>query len=185
MADKTQPDGTVSPSQLVLLGAITGAHGIRGEVKLASFTDPPDNIGTYGPLASTDGKSFVIEQLRFLKGASFAAKLAGVADRDAAEALRGTQLFVDRARLPEPDEDEWYHDDLIGLAAETETGERLGEVVAIYDFGAGDLIEIGRRGEKGTTLLPFTKACVPVVDVPGGRVVVALPEEIGDEPEPS
>jgi 16S rRNA processing protein RimM len=185
MADKTQADETAPSPQLVLLGAITGAHGIRGEVRLASFTDPPDNIGTYGPLASADGRRFVIERLRSLKGTSFAATLVGVTDRNAAEALRGTQLFIDRALLPEPDQDEWYHDDLIGLVAEIETGERIGEIVAVYDFGAGDLIEIGQRGEKGTTLIPFTKDCVPVVDVPGGRIVVALPEEIGDEPEPS
>jgi 16S rRNA processing protein RimM len=169
----------------VLLGAVAGAHGIRGEVKLVSFADPPDNIAAYGPLTSGDGQRFIIERLRALKGSTFAATLMGVTDRNGAERLKGAQLFVDRAALPQPAEEEWYHDDLIGLAAETETGERLGEVVAIYDFGAGDLIEIGRRGEKGTTLLPFTKACVPVVDVPGGRVVVALPEEIGDEPEPS
>ena len=185
MADKTRPDDAAPDPQLVLLGAIAGAHGIRGEVKLVSFTDPPDNIAAYGPLVTADGRRFVIERLRLLKGTSFAATLEGVTDRNMSERLKGTQLFIDRAILPKPEEDEWYHSDLIGLAAETESGERLGEVVAIHDFGAGDLIEIRWRGEKGTTFLPFTKECVPVVDIGGARVIVAPPEEIGDEPEPS
>jgi 16S rRNA processing protein RimM len=185
MADKTRPDDAAPDPQLVLLGAVAGAHGIRGEVKLVSFTDPPDNIAAYGPLSTASGHSFVIERLRPLKGNSFAVTLKGVTDRNTAEGLKSTQLFVARAALPEPDEDEWYHGDLIGLSAETESGERLGEIVAVHDFGAGDLIEVGKRGEKGTVLVPFTKECVPVIDVRGGRVVIVPPEEIGDESEPS
>lgn len=185
MADKTRSDDVASNPQLVLLGAIAGAHGIRGEVKLVSFTDPPDNIAAYGPLTAGNGRRFVLERLRLLKGASFAATLEGVRDRNEAERLKSMQLYVDRAALPEPDEEEWYHGDLIGLAVEDQCGERFGEVVAVHDFGAGDLIEIGRREVKGTTFLPFTRDCVPVVDIAGRRIIVVLPEEIGDEPEPS
>jgi 16S rRNA processing protein RimM len=165
----------------VLLGRISGAHGIRGEVKVTSFTAPPENIAGYGSLTDASGRRFEIARFRVIKDASLAVLFHGVADRNAAEALKGTELYVDRTQLPEPDEDEWYYRDLIGLTAWTEAGEIAGEVVALQEFGAGDLIEIRPPDRKPTLLLPFTKAAVPVVDVKAGRIVVVLPEEIDDD----
>ncbi len=173
----TEPKESNAGSDLVLLGRILGAHGIRGEVKINSFTDPPDNIAAYGALSDGRGGRFVIEGLRPLKNMAVAARLAGIFDRNAAEALKGTDLYVARASLPAPDEDEWYYADLIGLTAVSPANDPIGEVVAVQNFGAGDLLEIRCPGEQETRLLPFTKDAVPVVDVKGGHVVVVLPEE--------
>ncbi len=167
--------------RLVLLGRIAGPHGVRGEVRLTSFTAAPEDIATYGPLIDGKGRRISIEALRPLKGVTFAARIAGVADRTAAEALAGAELHVERARLPEPDEDEWYHADLIGLAAFRMDGGKLGEVIAVQNFGAGDLLEIRRIDGGGTLLVPFTKAAAPVVDVKNGRIVVDEPEDKSDD----
>lgn len=172
-----EPEEANTAAGFVLLGRIVGAHGIRGEARIASFTEPPEHIAAYGPLTDGEGRSFSIERLRPIKGAAVAAQLAGITDRAAAEALKGTELYIAREKLPEPDEDEWYYQDLIGLRALSPNGEAIGEVVAVQNFGAGDLLEIRPPGGRQTLLVAFTKAAVPVVDVKGGHVVVNLAED--------
>lgn len=166
-----------APAPLVLLGQIVGAHGVRGAVKIRSFTQEPTDIAAYGPLRDETGtRSFKVRVLGMARG-NVLATLAGVADRDAAEALRGLALFVARTSLPAPDEDEYYLADLVGLSAVRSDGSAFGSVVAVHDFGAGTLLEVERAG-AGSVLLPFTRACVPVVDPPAGRVVVEPPESL-------
>ena len=166
----------------VVLGVITGAHGIRGEVRLKSFTGDPEAITAYGPLATSHGETVQISALKPAKS-GFIARLAGITDRNAAEALAGTELRLARAKLPPSGEGEFYHADLLGLTAEMADGTPYGEIVAIHDFGAGDLLEIRRAGTGKTELIPFTQTCVPVVDIENRRVVVAPPEAMEDEAE--
>ncbi len=167
--------GPVNASARILLAKIGTAHGVRGEVRVKAFTGDPAALGRYGPLWAEDGRLFEIERLRPAKEV-VVAKFRGIDDRNAAEALNGTPLYVDRERLPDPEEDEYYHADLIGLAAETSAGERLGTVVAIHDFGAGDIVEIAPP-EGPSLLVPFTKETVPAVDLAAARIVIELPEE--------
>jgi 16S rRNA processing protein RimM len=161
----------------ILLGVFGAPHGIRGEVRLKSYTANPAAIGSYGPLYDKSGsRSFAIEALRPIGKDIFVARVKGVADRNAATALTGIELFAARDALPPPDEDEFYYADLIGLRVENERGEILGSVVALHNFGAGDILEIAPPAdatEKTTAMLAFTRALVPIVEVPGGRVVVA------------
>ena len=167
----------------ILLGRIAGAHGIRGEVVIHAFTDPPENIAAYGPLADEAGvRTFLIESAR-VAGKGVVARIGGVSDRSAAEALRGTSLYVDRDRLPESAEDEFYHADLIGLAAVDRDGKRVGEIVAVQNYGAGDLLEVRLAGSGRTELVPFTDAYVPEVDVAAGRALVVLPPATENEEE--
>lgn len=162
----------------VVLGRITAAQGLRGEVRIVTFTEAPENIAAYGPLTGSDGRTFRIATLRPLKDATVVALIEGVADRNAAEALAGIELSVTRECLPPADDGEWYYDDLIGLKAVAPDGAELGEIVSVLNHGAGDLLEV-RVGDAGQTLLvPFTEAAVPTVDVAGGCVVIVLPEEI-------
>jgi 16S rRNA processing protein RimM len=169
------------PAQ-VCVARIGAAHGVRGAVKLWTFTEDPFAVTRYGPLSSKDGaRSFEVAQAREGKG-HLVATLKGVTTRNDAERLNGIELYVAREKLPATDEDEYYHADLIGLAAVTATDEPLGKVIAIHNFGAGDIIEIAPPS-GATMLLPFTNAVVPTVDIAGGRVVIELPAEIeGDEP---
>jgi 16S rRNA processing protein RimM len=161
----------------VLLGVITGAHGIRGEVKVETFTESPAGIGAYGPLASASGKELRIAQMRAGKADEAVVRFEGVADRNAAEALKGTELFVPRSALGQPAKNEFFLTDLIGLRAEDAAGAVLGTVQAVHNFGAGDVLEIAPdRGES--TFVPFTDDAVPFVDVPAGRIVVQPPNEI-------
>jgi 16S rRNA processing protein RimM len=165
----------------ICLGVIAGVHGVRGLVKIKSFTQVPADIGSYGPLENESGsRKFEIAFKSETKGVLLAA-IAGVGDRDAAEALKGTKLYVAREALPAPeDEEEYYHADLIGLAAEDETGKALGTVVAVQNHGAGDILEI--EDQAGTGLLvPFTKAAVPHIDLAGGRLTVSVPAEAPDD----
>jgi 16S rRNA processing protein RimM len=167
----------------VLVAQIGAAHGLRGEVRLRSFTAEPMAVKDYGALESEDGlQAFTIEALRPAKDVLIA-RLAGVGDRDTAEQLRNVKLYVPRARLPAPEADEFYHADLIGLAAVATDGRAIGTVVALQNFGAGDLIEV-KRLDGAIELLPFTKAVVPEVDVAGGRIVVDWPESATDEVAP-
>lgn len=175
---------TKEMSELVLLGRIAGAQGLKGEVRINSFTGAPEDIAAYGPLTDGKGRSFVVERVRPLKGGAVVAQLGGVADRSAAEAMKGVALFVERAKLPEPDEDEWYYEDLIGLDALGPDGAVIGEVVAVQNFGGGDLLEIRPPDGGKTLLMPFTKAVVPVVDVKGGRVIVELTEDEEQDEQP-
>ena len=169
---------------MVVVGRIGAAHGIKGEVRVKSFTTEPLELAAYGPLEATDGRRFTIEAAR-PAGASpdmLVVRFQGITDRSAAEALTGLELTVPRERLPAPEEDEFYHADLIGLAAVTPSGVPLGTVVAVSNYGAGDLLEIARP--KGPTLLvPFTRAAVPAIDLSARRVTVDPPVEVGEEGE--
>lgn len=159
------------------LGVIVAAHGIQGQVKVKCFTAEPSSLVAYGDLTDAAGsRRFRLKIIGPTKG-GVVAKLEGVADRNAAEALKGTELYVPRAALPEPAEDEYYHADLIGLRVELADGTLLGRVLAVHDFGAGDLLEVTREG-RTTIMLPFTRAAVPVVDPAGGRLVVEPPTEV-------
>jgi 16S rRNA processing protein RimM len=166
----------------ICVARIGAAHGVRGAVKLWTFTEDPLAVKRYGPLMTKDGaRQFEVTQVREAKG-HLVATLKGVATREDAERLNGVELYVAREKLPATDEDEYYHADLIGLAAVNAANEPLGRVIAIHNFGAGDIIEIAPP-HGATLLLPFTNAVVPTVDVTGGRVVIELPDEIeGDDP---
>ena len=163
----------------IRVARIGAAHGIRGEVKLWSFTEDPLAVTDYGPLETEDGaRRFEIEAARLAKD-HLVARLKGVADRDAAEKLRNTDLFVSRDRLPPiEDADTFYHADLVGLAAVGEDGAALGTVTAIHNFGAGDLIEIASAAGGEALLLPFNETTVPTIDLKAGRLVVVPPAVI-------
>ena len=171
-----------APAQ-VCIARIGAAHGVRGAVKLWTFTEDPFAVKRYGPLSTKDGaRQFEVTSAREAKG-HLVAQLKGIATRDEAERLNGIELYVPREKLPATDEDEYYHADLIGLAAVTTADEALGRVVAIHNFGAGDILEIAPP-HGATMLLPFTNAVVPTVDIAGGRVLIELPQEVeGDSPE--
>lgn len=155
-----------NPVQMAVIGA---AHGIRGELRVKTFTGDPLALAHYGPLSAADGRVFEIEDIR-PAGAVVVVRFKGLRDRSAAEALTGTALFVDRSVLPpEADADEFYHADLIGLAVRDGEGAVLGKVTAVQDFGGGDILEIALSTGKGA-LIPFTRAAVPEIDVAGGFV---------------
>ncbi len=166
----------------ICVARIGAAHGVRGAVKLWTFTEDPLAVERYGPLMTKDGaRQFEIASVRAAKD-HLVATFKGIATRNDAEKLNGIELYVPREKLPATDDDEYYHADLIGLAAVTAANEPLGRVVAIHNFGAGDIIEIAPPA-GATMLLPFTNAVVPTVDIAGGRVVIELPQEIeGEEP---
>jgi 16S rRNA processing protein RimM len=167
----------------ICVARIGAPHGVRGAVKLWTFTEDPLAVKRYGPLATKDGaRSFEVTHAREAKG-HLVATLKGIATREEAERLNGIELYIAREKLPETDADEYYHADLIGLAAVNAAHEPIGRVTAIHNFGAGDIIEIAPP--KGATmLLPFTNAVVPTVDLAKGRVVIELPAEIeGDTPD--
>lgn len=160
---------------LILLGHISTAQGIRGEVVIKSHTAAPEDIAAYGPLFDETGtRTFDINVVRVAKKGVIA-KIAGITDRNAAETLRGTKLFVPRDRLPEAGDDEVYHTDLIGLEAVTAEGETVGEVIAVQNFGAGDLLEIRLAGKQRTEFVPLDDHFVPEIDVESGRVTVVMP----------
>lgn len=179
----------------VLVGAIAGAHGVRGLVKVRSYTAAPADIAAYGPLTDADGgRRLEIEVLSAASGGSGAliCRIPGVADRNAAEALKGLRLYAERSAFPEAAEDEFYQADLIGLPVELPDGSAFGRVVAVQNYGAGDILEIERPGAgpggRGRTVdLPFTRAAVPVIDLAAGRVVVDPPAGLLEaaEPEPA
>jgi 16S rRNA processing protein RimM len=166
----------------ICVARIGAAHGVRGAVKLWTFTEDPLAVKRYGPLQTKDGaRQFEVTHARQAKD-HLVASFKGIATREDAEKLNGIELYVARDKLPATDEGEYYHADLIGLAAVTLANEPLGRVIAIHNFGAGDIIEIA-PSHGATMLLPFTNAVVPTVDIAGGRVVIELPGEIvGDDP---
>lgn len=165
---------------MILLGRIVGAHGIKGEVVVHSFAHQPEDIAAYGPLSDKSGtRTFKLRVLRVTPKGAIIARIAGVADRNAAEALKGIELFVAREKLPEPGDGEFYHVDLIGLAAVAPDGTRIGEIVAVQNYGAGDLLEIRIPGRKETELVPFNDDFVPEVDVAAGTATVVMP--VSDE----
>ena len=162
------------PEEFVCLGAIAAAHGIKGEVKLKPFTDQPLGIGAYGPLFDETGcRRFEVLKLR-LAGNAVIARFSGIDDRTSAESLIGIRLYAPRAALPEPDHEEYYQADLIGLEVLDQTGNSIGEVSAVHNFGAGDILEIRPEGSGEPVLVPFTKGCVPTVDIKARRIEVDL-----------
>ena len=163
------------------LGVIAGPHGVRGQVRVKSFTEDPADIAAYGTLSDDRGRRYRLSLTGRAKGVVLA-RIEGVDDREAAEALKGTRLYVDRSALPPIEEEEtYYHADLVGLAVEDASGRRIGRVREVQNFGAGDMLEV--EGEAGESLLfAFTREAVPVVDIAGGKVIVAPPEEIEAEP---
>jgi 16S rRNA processing protein RimM len=173
----------VPSDRKVVVAQIGAAHGIKGEVRLKAFTQDPLAVMGYGPLAAADGRTFEIAAARPAAGSSspdmLVVKLKGIADRNAAETLNGVELSVPQERLPPAEEGEFYHSDLIGLAAVTAGGEPLGTVVGVPNYGAGDLLEIAPP-TGNTILVPFTEAVVPEIDVPAGRVVVDPPRGLFD-----
>jgi 16S rRNA processing protein RimM len=166
----------------ICVARIGAAHGVRGAVKLWTFTEDPMAVVHYGPLATKDGaRKFEVAHAREAKG-HLVATLKGVASREEAERLNGLELYIPRSKLPATDADEYYHADLIGLSAVNAAFEPIGRVTAIHNFGAGDIIEIA-PAHGATMLLPFSNAVVPTVDLAAGRVVIELPREIeGDDP---
>lgn len=169
-----------NPIQLAVIGA---AHGIRGELRVKTFTADPEALGDYGPLFTSDGRKFEVVKLR-PAGSVVVVQFKGVTDRNAAEALAGTELFVDRSALPDDgEEDEFYHADLVGLEVRDETGAAVGTVSAVHNFGGGDILEIVHGGRKGV-MVPFTMAAVPVVDVAGGFVAIeTVSAGLADDPD--
>jgi 16S rRNA processing protein RimM len=166
------------PPAMVCVAQVATAHGVRGALRLRTFTEAPENVAAYGPLFDEEGRElFSVSVIGAAKGGVLV-RAEGVDTRDAAEALRGMRLYVPRGRLPEPeDEDEFYLSDLAGLEAVDPEGTPRGRVVAVQNFGAGDLVEV--RGPDGETFyVPFTRELVPEVDVKGGRVVIA-PAKVG------
>lgn len=161
---------------MVCVGAVAGAYGVRGEVRLKSFCAEPDAIGSYGPLWTEDGTRSFVLTLGAPVAQGFAARLDGIRTREQADALRGTRLFVDRGRLPNLPDDEFYHADLMGLQVFDTGGAPLGRVKAVLNHGASDLLELVTPGQKGAILLPFTRAIVPTVDLAAGRIIADPPE---------
>lgn len=166
---------------LVCVGAIAGAFGVRGEARVKSFCAEPEAIADYAPLTTEDGgRSFTLRITRPVKG-GFAARLGGVATREAAEALKGLRLYAPRDRLPGLPDDEFYHSDLIGLTAVDVGGAVLGDVRSVEDYGAGDFLEIRLAATGKPLLVPFTQEAAPTVDLTAGRIVIDPPEDVPEE----
>jgi len=169
---------------LLCVGVITGPHGVRGQVRIKGFTENPKDIAAYGALSDQTGtKIFKIKVTGTAAKGALIASLSGIDNRNKAEEIKGQKLYVPRSALPEPDDEEYYHADLLGLAVHTVDGLELGVVRTIYDFGAGDVIEV-ENSERKVVVVPFTKAAVPVVDLAAGRLIVDPPEGLLDEPDP-
>jgi 16S rRNA processing protein RimM len=159
----------------VLIGVVVGAQGVRGQVRIKSFAARPQDVGAYGPLQDKAGKRrFEVKVEGFVRGAVIA-RIAGIVDRDAAEALRGTELYVERGALPAPAEGEYYQADLVGLAVQDKEGAAIGTVRGVEDYGAGPLLEIELPGQSRTVLVPFTKTVLVAVDLAVGRLVLDPP----------
>ena len=171
-----------APRDMVLVGVIVGAHGIKGEVKLKSFTSDPSSICRYGLLQSSLGQQFEITRLKAAKD-DFIASLKDVTDRNEAEALKGTELFVAREKLPKLKTNEAYAHDLMGLDVVLVNGGKLGKLVGMPNYGAGDLLEVAVDGNSETVLIPFTNAFVPQDDFTNGKIIVNLPDGYLDEGE--
>lgn len=168
------------PQKSILIAEIGAAHGVRGEVRVKAHTADPLAVADYGPLHDSRGSVFRVKSLRHLKDDMLVVAFEGVTDRNAAEKLNRTKLHVDRSVLPPPEEEEFYHADLIGLAVETTGGESIGTVVAVVNFGADDLLEVRRPGAR-SVYIPFTRAVVPTLDFAAGKAVIDPPEGLLDE----
>ncbi len=185
-------EGTVvsARADLVLVGEFGRSHGLKGEVRLKSHTGDPRAIAAYKPLVATNGKTYSLKNVRQAPGGApdiLIAVVDGVTTREASEALNRVQLYLERDKLPPPDEeDEFLLADLIGLTVQNEANETIGTIVAVPNYGGGDLLEIAPALKGPTALLPFTKAFVPTVDIAGKRVIAAVPENFFEtaKPEP-
>ncbi len=168
------------PDKLVLVGSIAGAFGVKGEVRLSAYTETPQALLAYRDLKREDGS----HALTVLSGRAQKSDLIGrakeIATKEEADALRGVRLYVPRAALPEPEDDEFYLADLIGMAVVTPAGQALGKVKAVQDFGAGYILEIDPGTGAATWYLPFTREAVPTVDIAGGTVVAVRPAEVSE-----
>lgn len=174
----------MSKPKRIVLAHVASAHGIKGDVVVRAHTGDPEALADYGPLTDASGqRQFEITNLR-VTAKGVVVRFKGIADRTAAEALRGLELYVERAALPAAADGEYYHVDLVGLAAVSADGTVVGRVVAVQNFGAGEMLEIKRPDAKETEYVPFTDTFVPTVDIAGGRVTVIIPEMVG-EPEPA
>ena len=161
----------------VVVGVISGAFGVKGELRIKSFCATPEDIASYGPLYDEAGNSYTLKIVRAVKG-GFAARIKGIQYKDQADALKGVKLLADRDRLPVLPDDEYYYADLIGLTALDTGGAEMGKVAAILNHGAGDIVELRGSGLKGSLLIPFTQEAVPTVDLSAKRIIVYPPEEI-------
>jgi 16S rRNA processing protein RimM len=171
-----------APDRLILMGVFGAPQGVRGEVRVKSLTGDASAIGAYGPLTDkTRARAFVFASLRPLKDGMLVARVAGVATRDAAEALRGVEIFARRDQLPPPAHDEFYHDDLIGLEAVDAAGAELGRILSILNYGAGDVLEIAPVGGGEPLLLPFTKGVARRIDFDTGQIVIEPPQEVDED----
>lgn len=163
---------------LILVGRFGAPQGVRGQVRVQSFTGDPMALANYAPLTDASGaRAFVLSDVRVLRDTMLVVSVSGVADRDAAAALTGVELFARRENLPPPDEDEVYVADLVGIDAVDENGVLVGTIVAVPNYGAGDILELKAPGDGETLLVPFTKAFVPVVDLAARKVVVVVPPD--------
>jgi 16S rRNA processing protein RimM len=164
----------------ICVGAIGGPHGVRGNVRISPFTADPEDVTAYGPITDESGaRRFEIEILGRSAG-QLIARIDGIEDRDAAAALKGIRLYVPRSSLPEPEEEEYYHADLIGLTAHDRDGKEVGTIRGIFDFGAGDVLEIVDAAQR-SVWVPFTREAVPAIDLDMRRVTVDVPAETEDE----
>ncbi len=167
----------------ICVGAIMGAFGVRGEVRVKSFCAEPSDIASYGPLSTEDGAaSYKVTLTRPVK-TGYAVKLSGVQNKEQADALKGTRLYAPRTALPNLSDDEFYHTDLIGLTVLDTGGETIGKIAAVLNHGAGDILEVRGKGLGNGLLVPFTAAIVPTVDLTSGRVIVDPPEGLLDPPK--
>lgn len=164
-------------TQHVVVGVISGAFGVKGEVRLKSFCANPEDISNYSPLICDDGHEYTVKITRHVKG-GFAARLSGIRFKDEADALKGKKLSADRALLPNLPDDEFYYADLVGLDVLDTGGETIGKIAAVDNHGAGDILEIRGPSLKSALLLPFTKEVVPTVDLAAGRVIVDQPDDV-------
>jgi len=173
----------MAATQHVLLGEITGAHGVRGLVLIRSYAAEPSDIAAYGPLVDEAGMRPLTITVERVTSKGVVGHVEGVDDRTAAEKLKGRKLYVPRAQLPEAAEGEFYHADLVGLAVFDESGAAIGEVAAVVNYGASDILEIRRAGARTTELVAFTEAFIREVDLAGRRIVIAMPAESADGEE--
>ena len=163
----------MTETELICVAAIAGAFGVKGEVKLKPFTEEPETCLTLGPLLDEAGEVFLTPTSHRKMKDFLVVKALQVKTREEAEALKSTKLYVPKSALPEPDEDEFYFSDLVGLDVKTVDGKRMGKVIAVHDFGAGDMLEIKPK-DKASFYHPFTKEAVPKVDIGAGRIVVKI-----------
>jgi 16S rRNA processing protein RimM len=172
----------MTSSSHLCIGVIIGAHGIQGQVRIRSFTDDPESLFKYKPVTDKAGlREFKLKKSGIARDA-FIVTLADVKDRNAAEALRGTELFVDRGKLPRTKKNEFYEADLVGLEARDQSGRSYGKVIATHNYGAGTFLEIGAN-KKDSFMLPFTDACVPKIEAEDGAILIAPPDGWLDKEE--